>query len=86
MQILLREILARRAPSPPAEYLTLQVDRLNEAMIVAYGSMASGNLKAVDRVVRIVSEMDRYHGLFPRRAPGSPCRLKSRPPLRRRPK
>jgi hypothetical protein len=67
MQILVREILARRAPSPPAEYLALQVNRLNEAMIVAYGSMAGGNLKAVDRVVGIVSEMDRYHGFFPRR-------------------
>jgi hypothetical protein len=73
MQIFLREILARRAPSPPAEYLALQVNRLNEAMIVAYGSMAGGNLKAVDRVVRIVSEMDRYHGFFPRRA-GTPVR------------
>jgi len=51
MQILVREILARRAPSPPAEYLALQVNRLNEAMIVAYGSMAGGNLKAVDRVL-----------------------------------
>jgi hypothetical protein len=27
--------------------------------IVAYGSMAGGNLKAINRVVRIVSEMDR---------------------------
>jgi hypothetical protein len=52
MQILVQEILARRAPSPPAEYLALQVNRLNEAMIVAYGSMAGGNLKAVDRVLR----------------------------------
>ncbi|MBV8104268.1 MAG: hypothetical protein JO223_06530 [Hyphomicrobiales bacterium] len=68
MQILVRDILARRAPSPPAEYLARQVNRLNEAMIVAYGSMAGGNLKAVDRVVRIVGEMDRYHGFFPRRA------------------
>src|SRR5271166_4949089 len=77
MQILVPEILARRAPSPPAKYLALQVNRLNEAMIVAYGSMAGGNLKAVDRVVRIVSEMDRYHGFFPRRAkaPGSRRRL-----------
>src|SRR5271170_4926020 len=49
MQILVREILARRSPSPPAEYLALQVNRLNEAMIVAYGSMAGSNLKAVDR-------------------------------------
>jgi hypothetical protein len=54
MQILVREILARRAPSPPAEYLALQVNRLNEAMIVAYGSMAGGNLNAVAQVVRIV--------------------------------
>jgi hypothetical protein len=62
MQILVRDILARRAPHPPAEYLALQVNRLNEAMIVSYAAMACGNLKAVDRVVRIVSEMDRYHG------------------------
>ena len=68
MQILARDILAGRAPSPPAEYLALQVNRLNEAMIVAYGAMAGGNLKAVDRVVRIVSGMDRYHGFYPRRA------------------
>jgi hypothetical protein len=68
MQILVREILASRAPSPPAEYLALQVNRLNEAMIVAFGAMAGSNLKAVDRVVRIVGEMDRYHGFFPRRA------------------
>src|SRR5271167_4930219 len=78
MQILVREILTRRAPSPPAEYLALQVNRLNEAMIVAYGSMAGGNLKAVDRVVRIVSEMDRYHGYFrgarERRAIGAQAR------------
>jgi hypothetical protein len=77
MQILVRDILTRRAPSPPAEYLALQVDRLNEAMIVAYASMAGGNLKAVDRVVRIVREMDHYHGFFPRRAraPGNRRRL-----------
>ncbi len=82
MQILVRDILAGRAPSPPAEYLALEVDRLNEAMIVAHGSMAGGNLKAVDRVVRIVSEMDRYHGFFPRRAraPGSLRRQALQPP------
>ncbi len=82
MQILVQEILARRAPSPPAEYLALQVNRLNEAMIVAYGSMAGGNLMAVDRVVRIVSEMDRYHGFFPRRtrAPVKRRRLALQPP------
>jgi hypothetical protein len=69
MQILVRDILARRTPQPPAEYLALQVNRLNEAMIVSYAAMAGGNLKAVDRVVRIVSEMDRYHGFAASKAP-----------------
>jgi hypothetical protein len=32
------------------------------AMIVAYAAMSNGNLKAVDRVVTITREFDRYHG------------------------
>ncbi len=77
MQILVKDILARRGPPAPAEYLALQVSRLNEAMIVAYGSMANGNLDAVDRVVRLVKEMDRFHGFFPGRDadPAPPDRL-----------
>lgn len=65
MQILVKIILARRAPSAPAEYLALQVSRLNEAMFVACGEMSKGNLKAVDQLMRLVREMDRYHGFFP---------------------
>ena len=67
MQMLVKTTLARRGPAAPAEYLALQVSRLNGAMIVAYGSMANGNLDAVDRVVRLVKEMDRFHGFFPSR-------------------
>jgi DNA-binding CsgD family transcriptional regulator len=58
-----QEILARRAPSAPAEFVALQVNRLNEALLVAYSAMANQNLGAVDRVVKIVRELDRYHGL-----------------------
>ena len=65
MQILVKAILARRAPSAPTEYLALQISRLNEAMFVATGEMRKGDLKAVDRVMRLVSEMDRYHGFLP---------------------
>jgi hypothetical protein len=61
MRNLVREILARRMPQPPAEFLALQVSRLNEALLVAYSAMHT-NLEAVDRVVRIVRELDRYHG------------------------
>ena len=67
MQILVKTILARRCPAAPAEYLALQMSRLNEAMIVAYVAMSNGNLNAVDLVVRLVREMDRYHGFFPGR-------------------
>ena len=62
MRALVSEILARRMPEPPAEFLALQVSRLNEALLVAYGAMSGGNLGAVDRVVKIVRELDRYHG------------------------
>ena len=64
MRALVSEILARRMPKPPAEFLALQVSRLNEALLVAYSAMSGGNLQAVDRVVKIVRELDRYHGFF----------------------
>ncbi len=62
MRALIREILARRMPAPPAEFLAMQVSRLNKALLVAYGAMSGLNLQAVDRVVKIVRELDRYHG------------------------
>jgi hypothetical protein len=68
MRAIVQETLARRAPEPPAEFLALQIARLNEAMFVAFGAMANGHLEAVDRVVRIVREYDRCHGFAPRSA------------------
>ena len=66
MRNLVRKILAERMPQPPGEFLALQVSRLNEALLVSYSAMhnsATGtNFEAVDRVVRIVRELDRYHG------------------------
>jgi len=66
MRNLVRKILAERAPAPPAEFLALQVSRLNEALLVSYSAMSSTmtgpNFEAVDRVVKIVRELDRYHG------------------------
>ena len=40
MRALVSEILARRMPEPPAEFLALQVSRLNEALLVAYSAMS----------------------------------------------
>jgi hypothetical protein len=73
MRNLVQEILAKRMPQPPGEFLALQVSRLSEALLVSYSAMhdsvAGTNFKAVDRVVRIVRELDRYHGLAPYGAP-----------------
>jgi hypothetical protein len=66
MRNLVHEILAQRMPQPPAEFLALQVSRLNEALLITYSAMhttgAGANFEAVDRVVKIVRELDRYHG------------------------
>jgi transposase-like protein len=45
MRAFVREILARRMPAPPAEFLAMQVSRLNEALLVAYSAMAGLNLR-----------------------------------------
>ena len=62
MRALVRDILARRMPEPPAQFLAMQVSRLNEALLVSFDAMSGSNLQAVDRVVKIVRELDRYHG------------------------
>jgi hypothetical protein len=55
-------ILAKRVADPPHDFVQLQIRRLSEAMLVAYSAMSNGNLHGVDHVVKIVRELDRYHG------------------------
>jgi hypothetical protein len=66
MRNVVRDILSERMPQRPAEFLALQVSRLNEALLVSFTAMhdpaAGTNFEAVDRVVKIVRELDRYHG------------------------
>ncbi len=62
MRALVTEILARRGPAAPEDFVALQVSRLNEALLAAYGAMSAENLRAVGLVVKIVRELDRYHG------------------------
>jgi|SRR5579871_1137289 len=70
MRTLVKDILARRMPAPPEEFAALQVSRLNAALLVAYSAMSPDNLRAVELVVRIVRELDRYHG-FTARGPSA---------------
>ncbi len=76
MRAVVQAILAKRMPEPPAEFLALQVSRLNEALLVSYSAMSGANLEAVDRVVKIVRELDRYHGF-----PGREVRAQDHNPL-----
>ena len=75
-------ILAERTVDRPHEFIQLQIRRLNEAMLVAYSSMTTGNVKAVDQVIKVVRELDRYHGFgaipSPRSFPEAPV---TPPPL-----
>ena len=62
IRALVRDILARRMPEPRAQFLESQVNRLEEALHASFGAMSRSNLQAVDRVIKIVRELDRYHG------------------------
>ena len=57
-----QEMLERREVDPPAGFVQLQIGRLSDAMMVAHAAMMEGDMQALDRVLRIVGELDRYHG------------------------
>lgn len=59
---IVRETLERREIDPSAGFVQLQIGRLGDAMMVAHAAMMEGNMHALDRVLRIVGELDRYHG------------------------
>ncbi|MGD0640648.1 MAG: hypothetical protein ABSC22_07865 [Roseiarcus sp.] len=59
---LVQEMLERRDVDPPAGFVQLQIGRLSDAMMVAHAAMMDGDMHALDRVVRIVDKLDRYHG------------------------
>jgi hypothetical protein len=84
MRRVVQAILAERLPQPPAEFLALQVSRLNEALLVSYSAMHNSvtgtNFDAVDRVVKIVRELDRYHGFSLSETPRSEAAPRRLPP------
>ena len=81
MRNCLREILARRQPRPPAEFIARQVGQLNEALLLSFDAMVDpetgANFAAIDRVVSIVRQLDRFNGFS---APAARSRAKSRRP------
>jgi hypothetical protein len=60
-------VLASRVIDTPHEFIKLQIRRLSEAMLVSYSAMSNGDLNAVDKVIKVARELDRYHGFVPHR-------------------
>jgi hypothetical protein len=82
---LVAAMLAERAVDPPRGFVPLQVGRLNDAMTVAHAKMMKGDLQALDRVVKIVGELDRYHGFGCAETAPSPAPLSATGAMGRRP-
>jgi hypothetical protein len=66
---IIAEMLASREIDPPAGFVQIQIARLSEAMIVARTMMLQGNLQAMDRLIKLMSELDRYRGSSPVQIP-----------------
>src|SRR3984957_5639059 len=74
-------LLASRVIDTPHEFIKLQIRRLSEAMLVSYSAMSLGDLRAVDKVIKVARELDRYHGFAPdRNAPNYAPLLAAAPP------
>ena len=77
VETLLRDELRRRWVAPAADHARLQIVRL-EAMAATLAPLAAaGETAAIDRALKILDRLDRYHG-FSKLAPGD------RPAARRR--
>ena len=78
---IIAEMLEKREVYPPSGYVQLQIARVGEAMVVAHTMMMQGDLQALDRLIKLNGELDRYHGFGreqprpSRRRPASSRRL-----------
>jgi hypothetical protein len=62
MRQIIQDVMARRQVDPPPGFAQLQIARLSDALQVAHNAMMDkGDLRALDRVLKIVRELDRYH-------------------------
>jgi len=65
---LLRDELQKRWIAPAQEYGRLQIVRLEGILAKLILKAEDGDLAAIDRILRVLDRLDRYHG-FGKRAP-----------------
>jgi hypothetical protein len=68
VQAILREELGRRWVAPVADFAKIQIARLENLCLHVMDRVDSGDIAGVDRALRIIDRLDRYHG-FQRASP-----------------
>ena len=69
--------LSYEGVDPREDFVHVQVARLEEALRLIEQKIAEGKLNAIDRLLKVLAQLDRYHGRPPRvpsfelRAPGA---------------
>lgn len=61
--------LTRREMDAPQRYVGLQMERLSRALCVASLAVQEGEVRAIPTLIKVMGELDRYHGLAARLAP-----------------
>jgi hypothetical protein len=59
---ILRQELRNRWVAPAEDFARLQIARLEQMILKLLERLQDGDLKAIDRALKIVDRLDRYHG------------------------
>ena len=59
---ILRQELRNRWVAPAEDFARLQIARLEQMILKLLERLQSGDLRAIDRALKIVDRLDRYHG------------------------
>jgi hypothetical protein len=59
---ILRQELRNRWFAPTEDFARLQIARLEQMLLTLLDRLQEGDLKAIDRALRIIARLDRYHG------------------------
>ena len=77
-------VIAARQLDAPEKYVHLQVARLNKALELIVSAVEADDIKAVEPLMKLVAQLDRYHGLAgpaPLPPPARPLGLPAPAPL-----
>lgn len=64
----LRDELCKRWVAPAQDYARLQIARLEAIAVVLKDKATTGHLPTIDRLLRVLDRLDRYHGFSKPRA------------------